>query len=142
MLVLILSFVFISISTINAGLPIPTGYGTVECKLWPAFHLQDYNPASDVTYLQLYGLADIQPWSPVTVIGMYFADQEECQAAAVLQEQIGNDLISEIENFTIHNVILNYYSPYECALTECETWWYNPFMFPWYNANTCRFDQH
>jgi hypothetical protein len=70
-----------------AAIPEPTAFGTVECKEWPIFELQDYNPATHATYLQSYGLGDIQPGADVTIVGLYMADSPKSQAAIVYKNE-------------------------------------------------------
>lgn len=103
-----------------SDLPQPTGYGTVVCKKWPILKLQDYNPNSQDSYMNSYWLDDISSSqnADVTVVGLYFADSEDCQEAAALQEQLGFEIEAEYGNITVQNIALNYYAPYSCAMVS------------------------
>jgi hypothetical protein len=107
------------IRQVLASIPDPTSFGTVECKKWPKFDLQDYNPSHSSTYLQSYGLGDIQPSADVTVVGLYFADSEDSQAAVTYQDRMGYSLQSH-EKLVVHNVAINFYAPKACAEMDCE----------------------
>ena len=114
-----------------ASIPPPTGFGTVPCKKWPTFYLQNYNPVSRSTYLQSFGLGDIQPKADVTVVGLYFADSDASQEAIQFQDRIAYSL----HDYNVHNVAINFYAPRICALKECEaTWSFNKFL---YYTNSC-----
>lgn len=107
------------LSSSFASIPEPTGFGSVACKKWPKFELQDYNPSSKSTYLQTYGLGDMQPTADVTIVGLYFADSEASQEAITFQERMGYTLQSQ-HKLSVHNVAINYYAPMQCALIDCE----------------------
>ncbi len=116
------------------GIPVPTGIGMNPCKKWPNFYLQDFNLASDATYLQMYGLEDLLPVSDVTVVGLYAADSLKSQEQIVLQEDIGFYLEKK-KKISVQNVAINLYAPTSCLYTECANAWFsawNPFF-----ANAC-----
>jgi len=69
------------------SVPAPTYWGTKDCKHWPQFHLQDYQPESNEDYLESYGLGDILPLADVTIVGLYFADSAECRTQAIAAGQ-------------------------------------------------------
>jgi len=113
--------------------PASTYWGTTTCKHWPQFHLQDYQPESNEDYLESYGLGDILPLADVTIVGLYFADSEECRTQAIRQNDLVADIAKENSKFVVHNVMLNYYMPLSCLEKECVPSWYNyPFFMPWY----------
>jgi hypothetical protein len=113
--------------TCESKISSPTGFGTKLCKKWPNFDLQDYNPENRATYLQSYGLGDIQPRADVTVVGLYFADSNISQQAIRFQEKVYYSLRDKV---TVQNVALNFYAPKQCSITDCEpvwtlkNWWY------------------
>lgn len=123
----------------SSDIPAATGWGTELCEKWPTFYLQDFNPNSEGSYLQLYGLSDILPPADITIVGLYYSDSDECQDNAILQEKLGNELQNDDNDIVVHNVILSNYAPLSCALEECVSWWWdNPFMFPNWFGNNCR----
>lgn len=114
-------------------MPTNTYWGTTSCKHWPQFHLQDYQPESGADYLESYGLGDMLPLADVTIVGLYFADSEECRVQAQRQNDLTADLARENSDIVIHNVMLNYYMPMSCVTKECVPSWYSyPFYMPWY----------
>lgn len=121
------------------SMPWVTGWSTVPCDRWVTFYLQDVNPASGGSYLQYYGLGDIQPKAEVTILGLYFADDEDDQLTIEMQDQLGKEL--EDMDIVVHNAALNYYAPMACAMLECEMYWWNwnsPMYLPWWNTNNCQ----
>jgi len=115
------------------SVPAPTYWGTKDCKHWPQFHLQDYQPESNEDYLESYGLGDILPLADVTIVGLYFADSAECRTQAIRQNDLAADIAKSDPDLVVHNVMLNYYMPMSCLEKECVPSWYNyPFFMPWY----------
>ena len=115
------------------SIPTNTNWGTTECKHWPNFYLQDYQPESGEDYLESYGLGELLPLADVTIVGLYFADAEECRIQATRQNDLTADLAKANPDIVVHNVMLNFYMPYSCITTECTPSYINyPFFLPWY----------
>eukprot|EP00596_Hydrurales_sp_CCMP1899_P001033 CAMPEP_0119044864 /NCGR_PEP_ID=MMETSP1177-20130426/35259_1 /TAXON_ID=2985 /ORGANISM="Ochromonas sp, Strain CCMP1899" /LENGTH=292 /DNA_ID=CAMNT_0007015689 /DNA_START=126 /DNA_END=1005 /DNA_ORIENTATION=- len=118
------------ISPVLSSQPIvPTYWGTTSCQHMPIFALEDKNPASK-NFTTTYGLDTLLPKNPdLIIVGLYFADSDKSWPNAAKQEKLGRDL--EKANYTVQNVIINFYAPLACVLEgECVNfWWNNPNLF-------------
>lgn len=124
--------------TVYGAMPYATFWSTFSCDKWVSFDLIDYNSQSS-KYMQSYGLDSLDK-ADITIVGMYFADDETCQSVVQLQEQLGDELTEA--GIKVSNVALNYYAPESCALeTGCDMYWSYYSYFWWYvgyyESNPC-----
>jgi len=119
----------------HGALPYATFWGTTSCDKWVSFDLMNYNPNSGDDYLSKYGLSDITTstgaYYDVTIVGLYFADDDTCQKNIKLQEKLRIELAKE--KIYVNNVALNYYAPESCAQdTTCDNYWYYYYNWWWW----------